>query len=334
MRIGFALSTSLSFADQLALARRLDELGLSIWVPDERFFRDVFVLMSAVAGTTTRSTIGSGVTDPHIRHPLLTATAIASVNEIADGRAILGLGAGISGFDALGIKRKAPAVAMRETIEIARRFWAGETISFEGRHVQAYGAHLHFPARPAPIYVAGRGPHVLALGGELGDGIIIGHFTSDKGIGFSTKQIDVGKAKRPASMRAPELALWAYTSVSRDGDAARRAVKPAIGRTIRSTPEALDIFGVPAPGLLDEITKFGYARSQAYDEAMWKAVPDELTDHLSISGTPEECVARIRAIRACGVEHVIALPYPAAGMGPTEMVELFLSDVLPHVQAG
>jgi 5,10-methylenetetrahydromethanopterin reductase len=333
MRIGFALSTSLSFSAQVNLARTLDERGLSIWIPDERFFRDVFVLMSAVAAATKNSTIGTGVTDPHIRHPLLTATAVASVNELAEGRAILGLGAGISGFDALGIKRKAPAVAMRETIDVARKFWAGETIHFEGRHMQAFGAHLHFPAKPAPIYVAGRGPQVLALGGELGDGVIIGHFTSDKGIDFSVKQIDIGKAKRAPAMKPPELALWAYTSVSRDGDAARRAVKPAIGRTIRSTPEALDVFGVPAPGLLDEIAKFGYARSQAYDEAMWKAVPDELTDHLSIAGTPEDCVKRLKAIKACGVEHVIALPYPAAGMNPVEMVDLFLSDVLPHVQA-
>jgi len=332
MRIGFALSTSLNLSAQISLARTLDERGLSIWVPDERFFRDVFVLMSAVAAATRNSTIGSGVTDPHIRHPLLTATAVASVNELAQGRAILGLGAGISGFDALGIKRQAPAVAMRETIEVARRFWAGETISFEGRHVKSFGAHLHFPAQQVPIYVAGRGPQVLALGGELGDGIIIGHLTSDKGLGFSVGQIEKGRAKRPASMKVPELALWAYTSVSRDGDAARRSVKPAIGRTIRSTPEALDIFGVSAPGLLDEIAKFGYARSTAYDEAMWKAVPDELTDHLSISGTPEECVKRIKAIRACGVEHVIALPYPAAGMNAVEMVDLFLAEVLPHVR--
>ncbi|MCC7347456.1 MAG: hypothetical protein IT538_08670, partial [Variibacter sp.] len=116
------------------------------------------------------------------------------------------------------------------------------------------------------------------------------------------------------------------------GDAARAAVKPAIGRSIRSTPESLELFGVHAPHLLAELERFGYARSSAYDAAMESAVPDELTTHLSISGTPQECVQRIRAIRACGVDHVIALPYPAKGLAVAQMVDLFAAEVLPHIR--
>lgn len=331
MKIGVAIPSRLSIREQLEEARRCDDTGLSIWAPDERFYRDVFVSMSAMASATSRATIGTGVTDAFIRHPLLTATAAATLDELSGGRFILGLGAGISGFDALGIQRIAPATAVREMIGLCRRFWAGEKIEYEGKLLQVRGAHLEFPARRIPIYVAGRGERILAVGGQHADGLIIGHFTSAQGIGHSMRHIEVGLAKRRPELDKPALALWAYTSVAEDGEAARAAVKPAIGRTIRSTPETLDIFGMQAPDLLQALESFGYSRSPEYDAAMCRTVPGELTGHLSISGTPGECAARIDAIRACGIDQIIVLPYPAAGMSTTEMLALFRQQVMPLI---
>lgn len=331
MRIGVAIPPRLTVREQVEEARRCDESGQSIWAPDERFMRDVFVAMTAMAGGTTRSSIGTGVTDAFIRHPMLTATAMATLDEFSGGRAILGLGAGVSGFDALGIQRIAPATAVRETIELCRRFWAGEKIVHEGKLVKVNGAHLDFKARTIPIYVAGRGEKILMIGGQHADGVIIGHFTSAEGIGSSMRHIEEGLAKRKPHLGRPELALWAYTSVSHDGDAARASVKPAIGRTIRSTPQTLDIFGVKAPDLLAELERFGYARSPEYDAAMRRTVSDELTGHLSISGTPKECAERIRAIEALGIGQVIVLPYPADGMSAIEMLDLFRREVMPLV---
>ncbi len=332
MKVGIAIPPKLTVREQVEEARKADASGLAVWAPDERFMRDVFVSMAAMAASTSRSTIGTGVTDAYIRHPLLTASAMATLDELSGGRAILGIGAGVSGFDALGIKRVAPATAVREMINLCRRFWAGEKIDHDGSHAKAYGAKLDYPARQVPIYVAGRGEKILAVGGELAEGVIIGHFTSEEGIGASRRHIEAGLAKRSRDRGAPELALWAYTSVSQDGAEARAAVKPAIGRTIRSTPETLDIFGVKAPDLLEALERFGYSRSPDYDAAMRQLVSDELTGHLSISGTPQQCVDRIRAIRACGVEQVIVLPYPPAGVSTPSMLELFTAKVLPHTR--
>ena len=332
MRVGVAIPPKLTLREQIAQAQRCDASGFSVWAPDERFLRDVFVSMAAMAAGTTRSTIGSGVTDAYIRHPLLTAAAMATLDELSAQRAILGIGAGVSGFDALGIKRVAPATAVREMIDLCRRFWDGEKIEHAGSHAQALGARLEFAARRIPIYVAGRGAKILASGGELAEGVIIGHFTSAPGIASSLRHIEAGLAKRSPDRERPELALWAYTSVSPDGDAARAAIKPAIGRTIRSTPEALKTFGIQAPELLAELERFGYSRSAGYDAAMCRTVSDELTTHLSISGTPEQCIERIRAIRACGIGHVIVLPYPAKGMSVSAMLSVFTEQVLPQIR--
>ncbi|MCC7347073.1 MAG: LLM class flavin-dependent oxidoreductase, partial [Variibacter sp.] len=194
MKVGVAIPPRLAIEDQLVQARLGDRQGLSLWMPDERFQRDPFVSLAAIAGVTSTALLGTGVTDPYIRHPLLTAAAIATLDEASRGRAILGIGAGVSGFDALGIKRIAPATAVREMIDLCRRFWAGEKIEHAGKHASAHGAHLEFPARPIPIYVAGRGARILTAGGELAEGVIIGHFTSSAGIGFAQAQIGAGLA--------------------------------------------------------------------------------------------------------------------------------------------
>lgn len=332
MKVGLAILPKLSFQEFVGLGQKCEQNGLSLWVPDERFLRDVFVSLSALATQTRTSTLGTGATDPFIRHPLLTATAMASLDDLSGGRAILGIGAGISGFDALGIKRTSPAKAVRDAIELSRRFWAGEAVT-SSNFAPANSASLGFKAREIPIFVTGRGPMILSLGGEMADGVIIGHFTSDRGLGFAQGHVEAGLKKRSPDRKRPEIVVWAYTSVSKDGDAARAAVKPAIGRTIASTREALQILGEDGTRLLEELDRFGYSRSAAYDQAMRETVSDSLTCHLSISGTPGECMDRVRAIAACGVDHVILLPYPPAGTSIPEMAELLFTDLLPKIRS-
>ena len=92
---------------------------------------------------------------------------MATLDELAGGRAVLGIGAGASGFAALGIARRQPATAIREAVSLIRRLWAGETVTQAGRVVQFNGGHLDFQARPTiPILVAGRGPAHPRAGGR------------------------------------------------------------------------------------------------------------------------------------------------------------------------
>ena len=83
----------------------------TLWVADERFYREVYATLAILAQHTKRVQLGTCVTDPFSRHPALTAMAIATLDEISNQRAILGFGAGISGFAELGIVRKKPAAA-------------------------------------------------------------------------------------------------------------------------------------------------------------------------------------------------------------------------------
>src|SRR3977135_1195674 len=90
----------------------------TLWGPDQRFYREVYSTLAVLAQNTTRVKLGTCVTDPFARHPALTAMAIATLDEISNQSAIVGIGAGISGFPELGIVRKKPAAAIREMIAV------------------------------------------------------------------------------------------------------------------------------------------------------------------------------------------------------------------------
>src|SRR6201993_4124416 len=148
-------------AQLVGRARLAEANGYSaVWVADERFYREVYSCLGQIAAHTAKIQLGPCVTDPYSRHPALTAMAIATLDEISGGRAILGIGAGISGFAELGIDRRKSARAIRESIEVIRVLLCGEAVDFEGEVITCKRGRLSFsPPRPTlPIYVASNGP--------------------------------------------------------------------------------------------------------------------------------------------------------------------------------
>src|SRR5689334_21194327 len=116
----------------------------TLWVADERFYREVYSFLAVLALNTTRVKLGTCVTDPFARHPALTAMAIATLDEISNQRAVLGVGAGISGFAELGVVRTKPAVAMRAMIEMVRKLLRGESVDSHGEVVSLANGKLSF----------------------------------------------------------------------------------------------------------------------------------------------------------------------------------------------
>ena len=126
LRTGLLLLPSRPVAELVELAVSAERLGYDdFWLADERFFREVYTILGLAAARTSRIRLGPGVTDPYSRHPALTAMAIATLDEISGGRAILGLGAGVSGFRELGIDAARSAVAIREAVSSSADSWPG-----------------------------------------------------------------------------------------------------------------------------------------------------------------------------------------------------------------
>src|SRR5439155_25807210 len=136
-----------------------------------RIHHDSIVAMTPCLKATTRLEVNSMVTDPYVRHPSLTAQALATMDELSNGRAIMGIGGGIEQPAFWGESRPHPVDAVRESVEICRRMWRGEEANLEGKVMRLRGARLHFVA-PRPdirVLVAARGRRMLELAGEQAD---------------------------------------------------------------------------------------------------------------------------------------------------------------------
>lgn len=336
MRFGLGFLGDADLRETLAWARELDrdEHLDRIWVADERFLRDPWVQLGAVAAVTERISIGICVTDPYIRHPALTAAAAATLQELSGGRAILGIGAGSTGFAALGMEPRMPAQAVSECVELCRRLWSEtEPFSFGGRIVRLSNACLDFrPAQPIPIYVAARGPKMMAAAAQKGDAVLIGSFVDGPGLAYALRAIDEALPSRDPSLAPLRRAAWVYFSLDRDAEKARRAATRGIALALRSSLTMLTDIGYEIPADLVEFIQ-NSRHTLTEDQVDWvvSRLPDSIIEDLTLAGDAAGCVERIRRLEGRGVEEVAMLPFAPPGTEPREMIEMMVAEVAPAV---
>lgn len=265
----------------MELARLAESLGYErCWVYDEGLAAsDVYVAMTAIAVATESLTIGPGITNPYTRHAGATAGAIASLDEVSGGRAFLGIGAGGSlTLDPLSIARERPLTAVRETIDACRRLFAGDTVSVEGAHVRLSEASLLNVRPSTEIWLAGRGPRMLELGGAACDGVLV-DFIYKPHLGAAVERI------RRAGRAAGNDPRLAYSTMLVTDDDTMAALKPHMTyRLVDSPPEVRE-----ALGLTDADAAVIRAALAGGLEAAATHVRDEWALPFVIAGSPSEC---------------------------------------------
>jgi 5,10-methylenetetrahydromethanopterin reductase len=186
-------------SDVVELAMLAEEIGCArCWVYDEGLVtRDVYVTLTAIAANTSRIPIGPGITNPFVRHPGATAAAIASLDEFSGGRTFLGLGAGGGlTLDPLGIERKRPLTAVREMVDTLRRLFAQEQVSHSGHAFSFRDARLRYARPDIEIILAGRGPKMTELGGQVADGFNLSYIHKEL-LGEHAQTLRAAAAGRP-----------------------------------------------------------------------------------------------------------------------------------------
>ena len=335
---GLAVTNEEPFEDLLVRVRRLDagDAVDRLWVADERFRRDPWVTLGVLAAATTRLGFATAVTDPYIRHPALTATAMASVADAAGGReTILGLGAGASGFGALGIERPGPATAIREQIELSRRLWAErEAFSYAGKQIRFTDSRMGFtPPGPIPIWVAGRGPQILELAGELADGVLVASFVGGPLLEHSLARVAAGEARRRAGLAPLERGSWAYVAIDPDRAAARGAVRTGIAVALWGSRPIIAELGIELPA---ELTRLMAETAYSVEpEVIGRAaalVPEHLIDDCSIAGTADEVAAKVQRLTRHGISHLAAWLFPTRNRSLDAMVDDYVEEVIPRVR--
>jgi alkanesulfonate monooxygenase SsuD/methylene tetrahydromethanopterin reductase-like flavin-dependent oxidoreductase (luciferase family) len=229
-----------------------------------------------------------------------------------------------------------PARAVTECIELSRRLWhESGAFSYHGQQTQFLDDCLDFkPPSAIPIYVAARGPKMLAAAARLADAVLIGSFVQGIGLDYALKTIREAEVGRDPELLPLRKACWVYLSVSPDADAAQRGAARGLALALRSSHKMLSEIGYKIPAeLLDFVDRSRHTWNA--DEIDWVVarLPRALIGDLTVAGNAGECVAKLRGLKDRGIEEVAILPFAPAGGDLREMVELLFTDVAPAVAA-
>lgn len=326
VKFGVELVPSMSLDKIVDYTRNFELGGVDyVWITDHYTNRDPYVTLSLIAKSTDSVRLGVGVTNPYTRHISSTASAIASLGELSGGRAILGLGPGDkSTLNALNISFEKPLLRVKETVLALRMLLSGTSVNFNGKAVILEGAKLGFiPSTHIPVYIGAQGPKMLALAGELGDGILI-NASNEKDVEFASGEIS--KGIEGARRKEEEVDVAAYTcfSVAETEEEAKKAAMPVVAFIAAGSPEnvlerhSLDI---------DRANKMRELLSKGKMADAFSLVDNSFLDAFSVSGTPEQCIKKIEELRGAGVtQFVFGSPM---GKKKKEAMPLITEKILP-----
>src|SRR5262245_15515656 len=177
--LGVGVDGTTSMTETLELAKEADALGFhSFWLSEGYHSRSAVVRAAIVATSTGRIRIGLGILSPHTKHPALLAMDAASLDELARGRVILGVGTVLNALRKHALERTGATQVVKEAVEITKRFLSGQSVQYQGIRFQipSPGSRLELdPSGNLPVYVGATGPAMLSLAGQYADGVVFNY---------------------------------------------------------------------------------------------------------------------------------------------------------------
>jgi 5,10-methylenetetrahydromethanopterin reductase len=316
--------------ESIEMIKAADELGFNAcYSVDETWHKDLWVLFGAAARETERIRFGPNVTHVFLREPTLICQMAATLDELSKGRAELVVSTGNFGLLAqYGIDwvHNKPLSRLKEAIHVMRTFLDEGAITFEGDFFKYNG--LYTFARPVqerlPIRMGGmKGPKSFQTAGEIADGLHHALSYSREAYDYLAENVRIGTERAGRDFDEFDLGAWVVTVVSEDSEAAKRAARILVAFYISSMPaEQLARHGIDAAELQPVVDALG---AGDVPKAVELFTPD-YAEKLSIAGTPEECVEKIkRDIQPAGVNHMILALSDAA------LVKTFSGQDVPNV---
>jgi 5,10-methylenetetrahydromethanopterin reductase len=292
---------------------------------------DPWVATTLLAGATRRPRVVICVTNLVTRHPAVSAASIASIGLLAPGRAVLGIGVGHSGTRNLGTP-SLTAGELAEGVTFIRELLRGRPASYRGG-----AAHLPWVKQPSPVFLAASHPRSLRAAGATADGVFINYGLGADNVEESEDM--VVQAARAAGRNPDEVEIWqiACMDCNDDGEASRRKIGAILAFVSAYVMGGGDLArrGVPPEhrGPLLELRRRYSTRPGDADAKLVAELGlfDYLSRRLAVCGTPEQCVAQVRAAQAAGVRRLMFSVSLAAD--PVRTVQLFGEKVLPAVRS-
>jgi 5,10-methylenetetrahydromethanopterin reductase len=314
-QVALYLQDAHDMREGIELVRYAETKGFdAVWQADSRLVRDAVVPMAAFAATTDRIKVGSGVIDFWTRNPARLASTFSTLDDLAPGRIICGLGAWWDPLASkVGIQRDRPLRVMREVVTAIRGLLANETVCMDGHHVHLDGVELdyvHQERRPkdVPIYIGATGMQMMELTGEIADGAVLNYLVSPEYNLRALDALEQGAAKSGRTLDDIDRPQLVVCSVDTDRQAALDGARLLVTQYLGQQPHIMKASGVPQ-ALLDEIGQV-LTWPATHDEvvAASRLVPDDIVQMITASGTPDEVRAKVDEYVANGCTCPILYP--------------------------
>lgn len=284
-----------------------------------------YLTMAAMASETLR--IGPLVTNPVTRHPTVMASTMATLNEISNGRAILGLGRGDSAVRSMGLSPM-PVARFRTISQQMQALCRGETIDLNGAPV-----HLPWLTRTLPLFMAAYGPRVLRLAGELADGVIL-QIADPSVVAWCVAHVRQGAIQAGRESAPQHVVVAAPSYISNDPEHILTRVRgfPAVvSNHVRDLLQRYPNADLPAALLqeIDAVQDYDYRHHGQPDAPHARMVGYELTARFTIVGTIDDCRARIAELAACGATQVCLYLNVVEEESQLDFLATYGRDIIP-----
>lgn len=312
------LQDSHDLRDGLDYVKYAEEKGFeAVWQAESRLVRDAIVPMAAYAAVTERIKIGSGVINNWTRNIGLLAATFLTLDDLAPGRIICGLGAW---WDPLarnvGIERKKPLKAMRETIEVMRRLLNMETVTYHGEFHQVEGiqldvVHGNTEPRDVKLMIGATGPKMMELTGEIADGAVLNYCVPPEYNDKAMDQLVAGAKKAGRTIDDIDRPQLIVCSVDDDHDKAIDTTRGLLTQYLAQQPHIAKASGVSSDVVAEIQTILGWPATHEQIQAAKHLVPEDLIHRITASGTPDEARAKVQEYIDRGATYPIL--YPVGG---------------------
>lgn len=300
-RVALYLQDAHSLQEGIELVKYAEANGFeAVWQAESRLVRDCIVPMAAFAAHTTTLKVASGVTNNWTRNIGLLAATFLTLDDLAQDRVICGIGAWWDPLASkVGINRRKPLSAMRETVEVLRRLLAGENVTFHGEFhhvtdIQLDVVHGRKGPRNVPIYIGATGMKMMELTGEVADGVCLNYLVHPSYNLRAMDALEKGAKKSGRSIDDIDRPQLMICSVDNDRKKALDGARKMMTQYLGQQPHLMKASGV-SQELLDDIHQVltWPATDEQIENAM-HLVPDDVVQMCTASGSPEEVKAKVR----------------------------------------
>ena len=302
--------------------------------------RSSTAITAVIARATKKIGIGWGIISPYTRHPVQIAMEARVMQDLADGRFLLGLGASKIFMKEIGEGEKgkaaSPATVMKESIDIIRGALAGEEFNYEGKafaaQIPALREDAHVSRSPVPIYIGATGPVLQKMAGSHSDGLLTASITTPGFVKYAREAMLDGARQTGKDLSSLDLGSVIVGSVNKDRakgrEGAREMAAMYLANKVQNIRGSADVLLQKAGLTFEEIKPIADAMEKDGRKAAGRAVSDEVLEKVCpIAGTPDDCIRRIEQYRDAGCSHILLEIW---GEDRLEQARLFGEAVLPH----